>query len=652
VARARRTVRRKARYPAAPRLTEALARGLLDAAPDAIVVADARGRVVMVNAQTEGLFGYRRDEILGQPIELLLPERFRDAHRRHRGQYATEPRVRAMGAGLELRARRKDGSEFPVEISLSPLETAQGRLVTAAIRDITERKRSETTLGSLLDAAPDAIVVADRAGRIVLVNVQAESLFGYARAELVGAAIETLLPERFRDGHGAHRAEYFQSPRVRPMGAGLTLWARRKDGREVPVEISLSPLETGAGLLAISAIRDVSDRARLLEELRGHRDRLEEMVHERSAGLVHARIQAEAREDFIRNVIESLRDGIVILDRDRRIVGWNQGLAAHSGVPVDSIRGRAFFDAFPEFRSEGLEPFLDRLYDGTEEAFTLERLEHVSPVSGAMIVGLKGSVVRGADGRIDGVVLHIENITERVRLERSVQESDKLAALGTLAAGVAHEINNPIGIMTSRIELILDDAEKTGLPDEVRRDLSVLERNAQRIGRITQGLLSFARRGSGIKQPTDLNAVVEETLLLFATSVRKGRTALESRLAADLPRIDADAGQLQQVILNLLNNARDALEGAGEIRVETGLADDRAGWVRLCVADTGPGIPPEVQRKIFLPFFTSKPGGTGLGLSISHRIVEDHHGQMAVSCPPGGGTIFTILLPARPPGDS
>jgi signal transduction histidine kinase len=233
-----------------------------------------------------------------------------------------------------------------------------------------------------------------------------------------------------------------------------------------------------------------------------------------------------------------------------------------------------------------------------------------------------------------------------------VQESDKLAAIGTLAAGVAHEINNPIGIMTSRIELMLDDAEKSGLPDEVRRDLAVLERNAQRIGRITQGLLSFARRGSGIKQPTNLNAVVEETLLLFATSVRKGSTALESRLAANLPQIDADAGQLQQVVLNLLNNARDALEGAGEIRVETGLADDRPGWVRLRVADTGPGIPPEVQRKIFLPFFTSKRGGTGLGLSISHRIVEDHQGQMAVSCPPGGGTIFTILLPARPPGDS
>jgi signal transduction histidine kinase len=197
---------------------------------------------------------------------------------------------------------------------------------------------------------------------------------------------------------------------------------------------------------------------------------------------------------------------------------------------------------------------------------------------------------------------------------------------------------------------MLDDAEKSGLPDEVRRDLAVLERNAQRIGRITQGLLSFARRSSGIKQPTNLHAVVEETLLLFATSVRKGSTALESRLAANLPRIDADAGQLQQVILNLLNNARDALEGAGEIRVETGLADDRLGWVRLRVADTGPGIPPEVQRKIFLPFFTSKPGGTGLGLSISHRIVEDHQGQMAVSCPPGGGTIFTILLPALAPG--
>jgi PAS domain S-box-containing protein len=353
----------------------------------------------------------------------------------------------------------------------------------------------------------------------------------------------------------------------------------------------------------------------------------------------------EVRERFIRGVIESLRDGIAILDLDRRLVGWNEALSTHSGVPLDEIRDRPFFDAFPNFRQEGLEPFLDRLYEGTEEAFVLERFKHVSRVAGSMIVDLKGSVIRGSDGRIEGVVLHLENITDRIRLEQSVQESEKLAAIGTLAAGVAHEINNPIGIMTSRIELMLEDAETLRLPTAVREDLAVLERNAQRVGRIAQGLLSFARRGSGLRQPTDLNAVVGETLLLFETNARMAGIAAERRLAPDLPPVEADPGQLQQVILNLLNNARDALGDRGEIRVETGRARDRPGWVRLVVADTGPGIPPEVKSRIFLPFFTTKVGGTGLGLPISHRIVQDHQGVIEVSSEPGAGATFTILLP-------
>jgi signal transduction histidine kinase len=244
------------------------------------------------------------------------------------------------------------------------------------------------------------------------------------------------------------------------------------------------------------------------------------------------------------------------------------------------------------------------------------------------------------------VVLHVVNITDRVRLEQSVQESEKLAAIGTLAAGLAHEINNPIGIMTSRIELILEEADRSGLPPSVRDDLAVLQRNAHRVGRITQGLVSFARPGSGARQPTDLNAVVAETLLLFESPAAKAGVKVERRLTAPLPEVSADANQLQQVLLNLLNNARDALGDHGEIRVETGPAPNRPGWVRLAVADTGPGIPPDVLSRVFVPFFTTKPGGTGLGLPISYRIVKDHGGLLEVQSEPGAGATFSILLPA------
>src|SRR5262249_1184533 len=253
------------------------------------------------------------------------------------------------------------------------------------------------------------------------------------------------------------------------------------------------------------------------------------LARERSE-ILALNLSLEAKEHFIRGVIESLRDGIAILDLERRVIGCNEALAIHTGIPRAEVEGRRFFEAFPSFGTEGLEPFLDRLFAGREEGFVLERFSHLSRLAGRMVLDVKGSVIRGPRGETEGIVLHLENITERVRLEQSMQESEKLAAIGTLAAGVAHEINNPIAIMTSRIELMLEEADQAALPAAVRDDLAVLQRNAQRVGRITQGLLSFARRAPGEKRPIDLNAVLEETLLLFANHAAKAGIELTRQL--------------------------------------------------------------------------------------------------------------------------
>jgi len=249
------------------KLMESKYRQLLESTPDAIVMVNITGRIVLVNSQAETVFGYASGELSGRPIEMLLPNRFRTAHLGHRARFFGQPRTRSMGAGFELYGLRKSGEEFPVEISLSPLETEEGALVMSAVRDATERKKADQKFRGLLESAPDAMIIVNRSGEIVLINSQAVSLFGWQREELLGKNIDSLVPARFRNNHPGHRANFFANPKVRSMGAGVELFGLRKDGTEFPVEISLSPLETEEGLFVSSAIRDVTQRKRFEQTL-------------------------------------------------------------------------------------------------------------------------------------------------------------------------------------------------------------------------------------------------------------------------------------------------------------------------------------------------------------------------------------------------
>ncbi len=240
--------------------------GLLDAAPDAMVVVDAGGTIVLVNAQTERLFGYCRDELVGQPADLLVPAAKRSAQPQHREAYLRDPVARRMGEDLDLRALRKDGTSFPADVTISPVESRRGLLVCAAIRDISRKRREERLFRGLLEAAPDAMVIVDREARIVLVNAQLERLFGYHREELVGRAVELLVPDGFAALHNAFRDGRGEVQRTAPMGLAEDLVARRRDDTEFAVEISLAPLETDDGLLISAAVRDITERKQIEQE--------------------------------------------------------------------------------------------------------------------------------------------------------------------------------------------------------------------------------------------------------------------------------------------------------------------------------------------------------------------------------------------------
>jgi PAS domain S-box-containing protein len=271
-------------------VTETVARltAIIKSAPTAMVMIDAGGAMVLVNAETEKLFGYRREELLGQPVELLVPERFRTGHPRQRAEFFATPEARRMGTGRDLHAVRRDGSEFPVEIGLNPIETDDGLLVLSVIIDITERKRLENLFHAAVESAPTAMVMIDASGTIVLVNAETEQLFGYHREELIGQPVEVLVPERFRGNHPDHRGDFFTAPEARRMGAGRDLYALRRDGSEFPVEIGLNPIETDDGLLVLSATIDITERKRLEQALQQANEELEQRVAERTAELERA----------------------------------------------------------------------------------------------------------------------------------------------------------------------------------------------------------------------------------------------------------------------------------------------------------------------------------------------------------------------------
>jgi PAS domain S-box-containing protein len=268
------------------RAMEAKYQTLLDAAPDSILMYGNAGVVTYMNQRVEELFGYSRAELMGQPVDLLIPERLRTERAKHRMRFFNTPASQALGTGGEYLCLHRDGHEFAVEASVRPLETPEGMLALAAIRDVSDRKKAEMRFRNLLESAPDAMVIVNAEGWIELANLQTEKLFGYTRTELVGQSVDLLVPQNLREMHGAHGGRFFEFPRTREMGAGLDLLAIRKDGTEFPVEISLSPLEGPEGTSVTTAIRDVTERKRAAEqlaekmtELRHSNEALEQFAH-------------------------------------------------------------------------------------------------------------------------------------------------------------------------------------------------------------------------------------------------------------------------------------------------------------------------------------------------------------------------------------
>jgi PAS domain S-box-containing protein len=261
-------------------------RFVVEAASNSMLIVGTDGRIALANAQSEKLFGYDRGELLGQKMEMLLPERLRAAHRAHRANFFDAPTARAMGRGRDLLGLRKDGTEVPIEIALNPMTTAEGRFVLASIIDITERRMADERFRQVVEAASNAVIMVGADGAMALVNSQTEKLFGYDREDLLGRRIEMLLAERSRGAYTELHRRFFNAPTACAMGSGRDLFGLHKNGNEVPIEINLDPISSPEGNFVLTSIIDVSERKRAQEEVAAarievdsrHKD-LETMLH-------------------------------------------------------------------------------------------------------------------------------------------------------------------------------------------------------------------------------------------------------------------------------------------------------------------------------------------------------------------------------------
>ncbi|HXC32411.1 MAG TPA: PAS domain S-box protein, partial [Verrucomicrobiae bacterium] len=522
-------------------ISDTVFRALTESAPDGIVLVNQEGRIILVNERTEKLFGFQREELLGQPVEVLVPQRFRGKHRGHRAGFMGHQQVRPMGAGLELFGLRKDGTEFPIEISLSPIVTADGSLVCAAIRDITDRKRIEERLRRLLDSAPDAMVIAGHDGKIVLVNSQTEKLFGYQREELLGQPVEVLVPERFWGMHQTYRGRYMANPQARPMGAGSELFGLKKDGTEFPVEISLSPQVTEEGVLVSSTIRDITERKRVEEALR----------------------QSEAS---FRAMVEGTY-GVYRATPEGKLLMVNSALVKMLGY-ASSEEVLALNLATDIFENGEYTPLL---FDqpGRQKQFAKMEAHWKRKDGTSLAVEISGRPVKDDSATILYFEVIAEDVSHIRGVEQRLRHVQKMEAIGRLAGGIAHDFNNVLGVIVAYSEMLV---EKLNEDEELFPLVMSITKAVERGGTLTRQLLAFSRQQVLEPQVMSLGDYLGTIKDMLARVIGED-LELKIRTGDARLHVKVDPTQMEQVVMNLVVNARDAMPRGGRLTIETSEVD-------------------------------------------------------------------------------
>jgi PAS domain S-box-containing protein len=623
-------------------------RDLIEHSPEMICQLDRGGRFVHVNKTGIEKLRYTLDEMLAMRLWDLVPRGQEPLVLQYLEQLVAQGR-----SSMETVFLTKDGRPIDVEIHATALiDQERGGLVhsRAFVHDVTERHRLERHLQeytmkleqavserteqlvasqarykALFDLVADSVFMVDLHGSIVAVNKREEQALGYAEVNVVGhRLLEVVLPSY----HDALRGWLNDVVSGERKVSTQEIMVRHADGQNIPAEMDLIRVGVADQLLVMVQLRDITDRKRLERQLDMYREELEMKVRERTR-------EIEETKQYLENLLENANDVIYTLDTEQRFTYVNSKIEAW-GYRKDDLIGRPYLALLSKrHRGKRLKNTLDI---GAKQVYEVEVVTRKGEPRAVMV---SVSPLHGIEGMILGVLGIARDMTETKKLEQQIRNSEKLASVGKLAAGVAHEINNPLGGILNCLYNLRKGTLSPGRQEEY---WASMEDGVRRVQKIVRQLLDFSQQHEPAFALTDINHVVDRVLVLTTHLFAANRILLETGFGQGLPNVMVDRHMIEQVLMNLVLNAVQAMKDGGVLTIRTSVVE---GVCLIEVHDTGSGIAPAVLPRIFDPFFTTKSEGegTGLGLSVSLGIVERHGGKILVNSEVGRGTTFTLCLP-------